>query len=92
MNITGETTALEATDVSLQLTVATTADETTSLYVFLGGTAINQLNDLLKNMGEITTIDPCSSQRVCTSSHVFSTVQTQCRSSPQLCSRTQILA
>lgn len=52
--MTGEATALEATDISLQLTVATTPAETTSLYVFLGGIAINELNDQLKTMGETT--------------------------------------
>lgn len=54
MNISGEANAVEATDVSLHLTVATTADQTTSLYVFLGGTAMTQLNDQLKAMGERT--------------------------------------
>lgn len=64
VNVTGEATALEATDVSLQLTVATTPAETTSLYIFLGGTAINELNDQLKAMGEAMPIDPCSSRHV----------------------------
>ena len=54
VNISGEANAVEATDVSLQLTVATTADQTTSLYVFLGGTAMGQLNGQLKAMGEHT--------------------------------------
>lgn len=51
VNKTGEANAPEAVDVSLQLTVATTADETTSLYVFLGGTAITQLNAQLNRTG-----------------------------------------
>lgn len=55
VNISGEASAVEATDVSLQLTVATTADQTTSLYVFLGGTAMTQLNEQLNKMGEHST-------------------------------------
>jgi len=42
-----------AVDVSMQLTVATTADEATSLYVFLGGLAITELNYQLNKTGEI---------------------------------------
>ena len=56
VNITGEANAPEAVDVSLQLTVATTADETTSLYVFLGGTANSQLNDQLNRTGQATVV------------------------------------
>lgn len=52
VNISGDPSAAEVTDVSLQLTVATTADQTTSLYVFLGGNAVDQLNQQLKAMGE----------------------------------------
>lgn len=52
VNISGGSSAVEVTDVSLQLTVATTADQTTSLYVFLGGNAVDQLNQQLKAMGE----------------------------------------
>ena len=58
VNISGQANAVEATDVSLRLTVATTADETTSLYVFLGGTAIDQLNNQLKTMSETIYIYP----------------------------------
>ena len=65
VNLTGDATYLEATEIRLQLTVATTPAETTSLYVFLGGTAIDELNDQLKRMGKTMTTDPCSSQHVC---------------------------
>ena len=51
MNDSGEPTAPEAVDVSMQLTVATTASATTSLYVFLGGPAIPELNSQLNRTG-----------------------------------------
>ena len=56
VNLSGEPSAAEVTDVSLQLTVATTADQTTSLYVFLGGNAMVQLNQQLKAAGEQASI------------------------------------
>ena len=52
VNETGEINAPQAVDVSLQLTVATTANETTSLYIFLGsGAAIKELNAQLNETG-----------------------------------------
>jgi len=51
VNNSGEPTAPEAVDVSMQLTVATTASATTSLYVFLGGPAIPELNSQLNRTG-----------------------------------------
>lgn len=52
VNETGETNAPQAVDVTLQLTVATTANETTSLYIFLGsGAAIKELNAQLNETG-----------------------------------------
>lgn len=76
LNISGEADTLEATDVSLQLTVATTADQTTYLYVFLGGTAMDQLNAQLKAMGETTVhnlllITACLHTIVCDQNHAL---------------------
>lgn len=53
MNESGEANAPQAVDVSMQLTVATTASEATSLYAFLGGNAIPQLNAQLNKTGEV---------------------------------------
>ena len=53
VNESGEANAPQAVDVSMQLTVATTASEATSLYAFLGGNAIPQLNAQLNKTGEV---------------------------------------
>lgn len=53
VNESGEANAPQAVDVSMQLTVATTASAATSLYAFLGGNAIPQLNAQLKKTGEL---------------------------------------
>ena len=51
VNVSGEAAAPEAVDVGLHLTVATTPDQTTYLYVFLGGAAISELNTQLNKTG-----------------------------------------
>ena len=54
VNGTGQRNGLTAVDVSMQLTVATTLNATTSFYVFLGGRgAIGALNSQLNRTGTL---------------------------------------
>ena len=55
VNGTGQRNGLKAVDVSMQLTVATTLNATTSFYVFLGGgSAIEALNTHLNRTGTLS--------------------------------------
>ncbi|KAL0019157.1 hypothetical protein WJX79_001466 [Trebouxia sp. C0005] len=73
VNNSGEPTAPEAVDVSMQLTVATTASAATSLYVFLGGPAIPELNSQLNRTGLdiVATLEDLASSPATLTVHAY---------------------
>lgn len=60
LNDTGTPLAPEAVDVNLQLTVEATASRLTSVFVFLAGDAMSQLNDQLNRSGKSQIVCKCA--------------------------------